>query len=256
MTFYGAGRASLWEHPFEQPPFEVEVGEEVSPWYLGPWPDYDPSIPAIASCIAAYQPKWPGGIYTRTDTASYANSKINLANPGTYDCYEGIAIPWTQNGGWATDKSAYLLTGITGIPNDHSWSTVCEFRHDADTGFYFVIAGCRPDATNKGFGWQSNATGASVPWWRSGGFKVYPFPYPDKGNFCISGNLAYHDAALVGSITVDGVDPFAGEYSIGAIDNGSQPSEGTYYALAIYDVALTADQVGALDWAMDIIRTA
>jgi hypothetical protein len=54
------------------------------PWYQGPWAA-DPTVPAIApaACLIAYQSKWAGGPYTRSDAATYANSLINLANPGT-----------------------------------------------------------------------------------------------------------------------------------------------------------------------------
>jgi len=83
-----------------------------SAWWTGPWPaPYNTVTPIdAADVLIAYQPKWNGGIYTRADTASYANSKINLANPGTDDAVDGIAPGWNTNTGWTGDGSAYLNT--------------------------------------------------------------------------------------------------------------------------------------------------
>lgn len=56
------------------------------------------------TCVAAYQPK---------GAASYAASKTNLANPGTYDAAEGTAPSWAAATGWTFDGSDdYLNTGI------------------------------------------------------------------------------------------------------------------------------------------------
>ena len=57
---------------------------------------------SAANCIAAYQPK---------GAASYAASKVNLANPGTYDATEGVAPSWNGSDGWIGNGSAYLDTG-------------------------------------------------------------------------------------------------------------------------------------------------
>jgi len=49
-----------------------------------------------ANCIAAYQP---------IGAADYATSKVNLANPGTYDAYEGTAPDWSAVTGWTFDST-------------------------------------------------------------------------------------------------------------------------------------------------------
>jgi hypothetical protein len=64
---------------------------------------------SAANCIAAYAPK---------GAATYAASKINLANPGTYNAVDGAAYPtWNVATGWTFNGSTqYLTTGI--IPTD------------------------------------------------------------------------------------------------------------------------------------------
>ena len=57
-------------------------------------------------CIAAYQPK---------GAASYAASKVNLANSGTHDLSDGTAYPsWDASKGWTFTKanSQYLISDI------------------------------------------------------------------------------------------------------------------------------------------------
>lgn len=61
------------------------------------------------TCLAAYQPK---------GAASYAASKVNLANPGTYDCTEGDAPSWASATGWTFSGSNILSTGITVASTD------------------------------------------------------------------------------------------------------------------------------------------
>lgn len=51
------------------------------------------------TCLAAYQPK---------GAASYAASKINLANPGTYNLADGAAYPtWDPSTGWTFVATSY-----------------------------------------------------------------------------------------------------------------------------------------------------
>lgn len=59
-----------------------------------------------ADCVAAYQPK---------GAASYAASKVNLANSGTHDLSDGTAYPsWNASTGWTFTKasSQYLISDI------------------------------------------------------------------------------------------------------------------------------------------------
>jgi hypothetical protein len=62
-------------------------------------------VVAGKTCMAAYQFK---------GAASYAAAKVNLANPGTYDCVDGAAYPtWaTETGCTFNGSTQYLITGV------------------------------------------------------------------------------------------------------------------------------------------------
>lgn len=83
------------------------------PWWLGPWPGYDVSIQAInaADVLVAYQPKAAAGTIYARDVESYAESLVNLANPGTYNAVDDYAPGWTADDGWISDGSRILYTG-------------------------------------------------------------------------------------------------------------------------------------------------
>lgn len=63
-----------------------------------------------ANCAAAWQPK---------GAADYASSKINLANPGTYNCSDGTAYPtWNAATGWTFNgTSQFLNSGLVATEN-------------------------------------------------------------------------------------------------------------------------------------------
>lgn len=81
----------------------------------------------ITNCVWAYQPK---------GAASYAASKVNLANPGTYDATEVIQPPWSSDKGWYNfnSNSSYLLTGYN-IPLNQTHSLIARYANYA--GGYF-----------------------------------------------------------------------------------------------------------------------
>lgn len=68
---------------------------------LGGWWDLNGTI---TSCVAAYQAK---------GAASYAASKVNLANSGTYGVTDGTAYPtWDSSTGWTFNGTTqFLKTG-------------------------------------------------------------------------------------------------------------------------------------------------
>jgi hypothetical protein len=80
--------------------------------------------------VATYQPK---------GAASYAASKINLANPGTHDAYDVVGhVPgWSVGLGW-DGMSTYLKSTI--VPNvDQSWSVLVRFSGVLSEAY---ICGC------------------------------------------------------------------------------------------------------------------
>lgn len=78
------------------------IGGTVKKWW---------ELSGITNFVAVYQ-----GI----GAVSYEASKINLANPGTYDLTEGVAPSWTAGGGWVGAAGKYLRTGITADQSTYS----------------------------------------------------------------------------------------------------------------------------------------
>lgn len=70
---------------------------------------------SAANCIAAYAAK---------GAASYAESKINLANPGTYNLTDGVAYPtWDAVNGWNFTSVTTRILNST-IPFADGWSII------------------------------------------------------------------------------------------------------------------------------------
>lgn len=120
-------------------PFIAEQGGPPSgtsgDWWLGPWPAPYESVGVIdpSYVTMAYQPKWAvGTVYERADAATYANSLINLNDPGTNNAVTIVAPPWNLNTGWQGDGIGYLDTGITAGANQIQ-SIFCAF--DSVTNF-------------------------------------------------------------------------------------------------------------------------
>lgn len=112
------------------------------PWYLRG------GIPK-ANCLAAYQPK---------NAASYAASKVNRVNPGTYDLTNGVAYPsWAAATGWtfASASSQYLIIAsalATAVPI----SIICRINLSVIGDYMDFLGFSRTDANNRfvlsGFG--------------------------------------------------------------------------------------------------------
>jgi hypothetical protein len=81
--------------------FKLGIFDGNNRWYLAG------GVPK-SSCVAAYQP---------IGASSYANSLINLVNPGTYDAtkYTTLDVYWRQESGWWNSRfhnNFILRTGI------------------------------------------------------------------------------------------------------------------------------------------------
>jgi len=191
------------------------------------------------TCIAAYQAK---------GAASYAASKVNLANPGTYDATEGVAPTWDAATGWTfngTDQ--YLNTGrqpgLTG-----TW--ICQFT-DATGG---SLWGARTSDYRVNY---------VIPITNDGGtLKVtYRCGYKDTGAWILvapeltSGNLAasigvggFRNGVLDGILGTPSY-PLTISVFLGAINLSGTAGiffGGTIIAIANYNEGLSAPEVGAL----------
>ena len=207
----------------------------------------------ITSCVAAYQAK---------GAASYAASKVNLANAGTYDCTNGTAYPtWASATGWsfANSSSQYLNTNLVPTVNGQ-WSLIISYSYSRPSSYHYpTVIGCQPigSPTYPQFticvenGTNSAPSNNTVL--RNGhvtGLTITP--RLDSGIVAIAGNKAYSDGELIGTLTVGTV---ANSYNIyiGAINNGNNIIaffNGTIESCAIYNATLTSTQVGLLTTAM------
>lgn len=192
---------------------------------------------APANCIAAYQAK---------GAASYAASKINLANPGTYDAADGGAYPtWNAIDGWIFNGSDdYLTTGITPL-NDQTWSAIVRFSNAANTAYTYLF-GYYYD-NSRGFA----ITGGSSVIYRNG-------QYLDTSIQCLSGVLAIAENkgyrnGIADTGTISAGSDALGPFFIGAISDRGSPTAylACYLQLfAVYDKALSATEVSNLSAAM------
>jgi len=203
----------------------------IIPWYLS-------GGISAANCIAAYQPK---------GAANLAASKVNLANPGTYDAAAGSDPSFDTSYGWSFNgTSQYLTTGIVPLVNQ-TWSAIVRFTDFAQTGFNALFGSSH--AGGKGF---IIARTASYYYYNGGALNIAT-PLAD-GVSGFAGNKGYRNGvAETGTIGTDGTNIY--DIYIGTFNNVGSPTFGAgntkkIQAFAIYDTVLTSTQMGLLSTAM------
>jgi hypothetical protein len=205
-----------------------EAGEA---WWLAG--GIDPS-----DCVAAYQAK---------GAASYAASLVNLANPGTYDAYEGVTPSWGAADGWTFNGSTqYLVTDVVPKIQPQSWSALIY----QDGGLGFSLHGTAPSSYRE-FGFRAiNATTMRF----HNGMQKDATVSSLTGIFGIAGAGAYIDGILIGGdIPVWPASP-CGKIHIGRnIRDASGFYNGKIIAVAIYNTVLTSAQMAALTIAMNAL---
>ena len=195
----------------------------------------------ITSCVAAYQPK---------GAASYAASKVNLANPGTYNATDGTAYPtWDTSTGWKGDgalsNGTVLKTGITGYSN--TWTLIA--RYSGAQNSYDCMLG----ATGYSGGYQMWGLFFyhRVPYqrWYCGGSSPYGQSPTASGVMALAGTNPYLNGTDLGDMTASTFP--TGQICILAEDSsGAHASAAYIQACAIYNATLTGTQIGLLTTAM------
>jgi hypothetical protein len=210
---------------------------EDTPWYLAG--GVDP-----ANCVAAYQAK---------GAADYATSKVNLANPGTYDAYQDLpaAVPdWNVNTGWKcgydAGVSTYVKTGYT-PPSNGSHSLVVRYSYDILPPDLRTYPGLAIDS-GPGFGFGVWVTVEHVQYF-NGNTVVGSAVSPNSGVVAVAGNSGY----INGVIDAQGIASDSGidyELFIGGanIDTAAIVGDIVLYiqAAAFYSAVITAEQVAAI----------
>lgn len=212
-----------------------------------------------ADCVAAYQ---------AIGAESYAASKVNLANPGTYDLTDGVAPSWNAETGWTFDGlNQYLFAGA--YPHSNVPFTVIVRAK-------FIIS---HNDTSAIFSLTRNLAGPWTGW----AFKAEQWNNTGKVGFTsfgVADNTNAFDTPLTDAVIavtrngttityyVDGaVDAKTVTVNINSISLGFyigityQPHntgapvqdllKGEIYALAYYHAALTSAQIAAVSAAMN-----
>ena len=194
---------------------------------------------AIAGVVAAYAAK---------GAASYTASKINLANPGTYNAGDGNAPAWDAINGWklAATSSHYLTTGIT--PTS-SWSVLIRisnltngedtwaFGNYAATG-WGIEPGYDKEAADKKGTTYINGNGEKIAADRT------------SGVWGLAGAQGYYNGVSECDATVGTASPNAGIF-IGDVSGAYRRYINAYIKnFAIYNLTLTGADVLTISNAM------
>ena len=196
---------------------------------------------SAANCVAAYQAK---------GAASYAASKVNLANPGTYNAADGEAYPtWDDTNGWkfVSASQQYLKTGIT--PNNMNWSAIIRLSNvpvgdQWAFGYY----------TTQGFGLEPRFKPSAIisTCYYNGGL-VYSYADRESGIWAIAKNQGYYNGSPDGTTWSQSTHT-AGEVWIGDVSGIYRRYFGGYIqAFALYNATITAEQVSALTTAINAL---
>lgn len=192
---------------------------------------------AAANCIAAYQPK---------GAASYAASKVNLANPGTHDAADGSTYPtWDFTDGWSFASGKYLVLPKFAL----TYTIICKYTDASGTNA--VLFGTLNTAGTAGTYYMPTRTGNTRTHVNGANNNdgVVAISKP-SGVVAIAGNKAYFDGSDLGVTLSTSALPDLNLY-LGRI-NFSNPLSVTakVQALAIYDITLTPSQIAAVTTAM------
>lgn len=201
-------------------------------------------IPSI-NCKLAYQAK---------GAANYAASKVNLANPGTYNLLDtGGAVSWDATNGWMFSGSNYLNTQfVLDKPYVFAWR-----YKDYGTALWWTgqfgtynaagnttIAGITPVNTWSAF---ANTTYGSQ----------FTYTRQSASTFIMNVDNIYDNGILIKTLSSK-TDPAEHKscYIGGFNKNDGAVFRGTDFdmlAFAIYDSTLSAAQITALNAAMNAL---
>lgn len=207
-------------NPFGNDPWNPFGGGGKTPWYRS----------GIPQPIAAYQ---------AIGASSYAASKINLANPGTYDLVEGNAPSFATATGWAGDGIAnYLKTGITCLQRSHSF--MVRFSDVANTGY---VCGWNNASGNR-FTISPALTAGGVRY-RYGSLDTNNVPVMVTGTLGIGNGYGWRNgiAETAQGVLVDGalLDIFIGCVNANGVPDGY--IAGNILAVIVWATALTAAEM-------------
>lgn len=194
-------------------------------------------VVAGKTCVAAYQAK---------GAASYAASKSNLANPGTYDAADAAAYPtWNTTTGWTFNGSTQYLT--TGVTPGRDWSVLCQFANVTNGG---VLLGSQPNGAPY-FGLQpNNIPNSKAGYWHEQFLLLSPVM--SGGNMAFAAASAYRDGAKETESILTSSGSYLAMFIGGWNGNGTLANAyaGDILAVAFYSDTLTDGQIATVAAAM------
>lgn len=205
-----------------------ELGPVTAWWVAG----------GASGVVAAYQAK---------GAASFAASKVNIANPGTFDAANGEVVPSFDSAtGWIFSGSDWLETGIEPGAN---WTMLIQVS-DIGNGRQ-VLLGCQTAGEAERF--RVFADFSDQCFYGNGGQTGFSPGFTTPGNVGFAGVNAYRNGVFDGSIVGigyagSGLDVWVG----GSNEDGSfvQGSAFRCSSLVIYNNQLDAGKVAAVAAAM------
>jgi hypothetical protein len=201
----------------------------------------------IASCVAAWQGK---------GAASYAASKTNLANPGTYDATDGAAYPtWDTSTGWSFNGSSqYLKTNY--VPSAGANLSVFARANQLANGTHAIntIVGMHAASSPYNGVWLRlyAKAGTYSRYGNDGVSSIISTQTTGDHVIGVAGREGFLDGTSEATFS-DITQAFpAYDLYIGAIHYSStiQFFYGSIYAVSIYEGVLTTAQISSLTTAM------
>lgn len=207
---------------------------KVTPWWLA-------GGISPANCVAAYQAK---------GAVSYAASKVNLANPGTYDAMDGTsAPPWDSTNGWVGNNAGYLDTRFKIKLN---WSVVIR-GWKVKSGNYGYLFG----NFEGGYAFQyqlRSDTNRLICYYGNNYNNTYTVtPSGDNTPFIIGFRTKdiYVNGSYVGSVNANELTSEALNYTYLLNSNGGyQVNYSNLYAISFYNIKITELQMADLSAAI------
>ena len=206
--------------------------------------------------------KTPIVVYQAKGAASYAASKVNLANAGTNDAIEGTAPTWNSTDGWIFDGSTqYLLT--ENFTNSNNLTIITRFS-GIDEGTYYYNG-----STVLGTLWQmphreifiafdiSDGTGYGGAISIGSKF-IYPSNLPISGILGVNKNGLYENGEFLGALSqVPETFSHTFQLSVGAAIYANYSINNFWYGkvqcICIYSETLSSTEMATISAAMAAI---
>ena len=194
------------------------------------------------NCVAAYQPK---------GAASYAASKVNLAQPGTYDLADPATQPtWDAATGWtfAGGATQFFDTGYTGPA---TITLIVRYSGASTTGDVGIMGSVGPVASLL---YTASAAGSGGKRFVHSGASQYVLPEVAADTIAVTREGGYASGSPVTTIwsTTQNLT-MSQSTKIGNRGDNTTRYTGNILAVAIYSDIISAAEIAALTTRMNAL---